>query len=201
VARGVDNFIYLSSGIGLGGGIMINGHLFRGRHGFAGEIGHIQRDPQGELCGCGHIGCWETQVGPRAVLRRVKKELQIHSDQLLLDACQGDFNTLTFEMVVKYALEGNTLCRQAIEDVATYLGAGIADLVNVFNPELVVIGGAFILGKDILQPIIEKTIFSNALQPSANGLRIAFSERGPNACVLGAVAIVLDDILREMTII
>jgi predicted NBD/HSP70 family sugar kinase len=104
-------------------------------------------------------------------------------------------------MVVKYALEGNTLCRQAIEDVATYLGAGIADLVNVFNPELVVIGGAFILGKDILQPIIEKTIFSNALQPSANGLRIAFSERGPNACVLGAVAIVLDDILREMTII
>jgi glucokinase-like ROK family protein len=200
VARGIENFIYLSSGIGLGGGIVIDGKLFRGGHGYAGEIGHMQRDPQGEQCGCGRIGCWETQVGPRAVLRRVKKELQTHPDQFLLDACQGDFNNLTFDRVVKFALEGNQLCRQAIEDVASYLGVGIADLVNVFNPELVVIGGAFILGKDILQPIIEKTIFSSALPPSADSLRIAFSERGADACVLGAVAIVLDDILREMVI-
>jgi glucokinase-like ROK family protein len=200
VARGHDNFIYLSSGIGLGGGIMIGGTLFRGGYGYAGEIGHTQRDPQGEKCSCGRIGCWETQVGPRAVLRRVKKELQIHSDQFLLNVCRGDFNNLTFDMVVKFALEGNHICKQAIEDVASYLGEGIADLVNVFNPELVVIGGAFILGKDILQPIIEKIIFSSALQPSADGLRIAFSERGANACAFGAVAIVLDDILREMTL-
>jgi glucokinase-like ROK family protein len=200
VARGVENFVYLSAGIGLGGGIMIGGNLFRGGYGYAGEIGHVQRDPAGEKCSCGRIGCWETQVGPRAVLRRVKKELQIHSDQFLLDACQGNFDNLTFEMVVKFALEGNRICRQAIEDVATYLGAGIADLVNVFNPQLVIIGGAFILGKDILQPIIQKTIFSNALQPSADSLRIAFSERGADACAFGAVAIVLDDILREMTI-
>jgi glucokinase-like ROK family protein len=201
VARNVDNFIYLSSGIGLGGGIMIGGNLFRGGHGYGGEIGHIQRDPTGERCSCGRIGCWETQVGPRAVLRRVKKELQIHSDQSLLDACQGDFNNLTFTMVVRFALEGNSVCKQAIEEVAAYLGEGIADLVNVFNPELVVIGGAFILGKDILHPIIEKAIFSSALQPSTDDLRIAFSERGDNACALGAVAIVLDDILREMTLV
>jgi glucokinase-like ROK family protein len=200
IARGYENFIYLSSGIGLGGGIMIDGNLFRGGHGYAGEIGHIQRDPDGEKCGCGRIGCWETQVGPRAVLRRVKKELQIHSDPLLLAACQGDLNNLTFDLIVKFGLEGNTICKQAIEDVAGYLGEGIADLINVFNPELIVIGGAFILGKDILQPIIEKTIFTNALQPSADSLRIAFSERGANACALGAVAIVLDDILREMTL-
>lgn len=200
VARGVDNFVYLSAGIGLGGGIMIGGNLFRGGYGYAGEIGHVQRDPQGEKCACGRIGCWETQVGPRAVLRRVKKELQIQSDQLLLDACQGNFDNITFEMVVKFALQGDNVCRQAIEDVAINLGAGIADLVNVFNPELVVIGGAFIRGKDILQPIIEKTIFSNVLQPSADNLRIAFSERGADACALGAVAIVLDDILREMII-
>ena len=200
IARGFDNFVYLSSGIGLGGGVMIDGNLFRGGHGYAGEIGHIQRDPHGEKCSCGRIGCWETQVGPRAVLRRVKNELQVHSDQVLLDACQGDFNNLTFEMVVKFALQGNDICHQAIEHVATYLGEGIADLVNVFNPELIVIGGAFSLGKDILQPIIEKIIFSNALQPSVDSLRIAFSERGANACAFGAVAIVLDDILREMTL-
>jgi glucokinase-like ROK family protein len=200
VARNVDNFIYLTSDIGLGGGIMIDGRLFRGGHGYGGEIGHIQRNPLGEQCGCGRTGCWETQVGPRAVLRRVKNELQIHQDQTLLDACSGNFDCLTFDMVVKFALDGNVICRQAIEEVAVNLGVGIADLVNIFNPDLIVIGGAFILGKDILQSIIEKTIFSNALQPSIENLRIKFSERNTEACVLGAVAVVLDDILREMVI-
>jgi predicted NBD/HSP70 family sugar kinase len=199
-ARNVENFIYLSSDIGLGGGIVIDGRLFRGGHGYGGEIGHIQRDQQGEQCGCGRIGCWETQVGPHAVLRRVKKEFLANHDQILFDACSGNFNNLTFEMVVKFALDGNLTCRQAIEEVAVNLGEGIADLVNIFNPDLIVIGGAFILGKDIMHSIIEKTIFSNALQPSLDNLRIKFSERSSEACVLGAVAVVLDDILREMVI-
>jgi glucokinase-like ROK family protein len=200
VARNVENFIYITSDIGLGGGIVIDGQLFRGAHGYGGEIGHIQRNSQGEQCGCGRIGCWETQVGPRAVLRRVKNELQSHQDHQLLDACSGDFSNLTFDMVVKFALGGNSICRQAIEEVAVNLGVGIADLVNIFNPELIVIGGAFILGKDILQAIIEKTIFSSALPPSLEKLQIKFSERSTEACVLGAVAVVLDDILREMVI-
>lgn len=200
VARNVDNFISLTSDIGLGGGIMIDGRLFRGGRGYGGEIGHIQRDPQGEVCGCGRIGCWETQVGPRAVLQRVKKEFQNHHDQSLLDACSGDLNNLTFEIVVQFALNGDVICRQAIEEVAINLGVGIADLVNIFNPDLIVIGGAFISAKDIMHSIIEKTIFSNALQPSINNLQIKFSERSTEACVLGAVAIVLDDILREMVI-
>jgi glucokinase-like ROK family protein len=200
VARNVDNFIYLTSDIGLGGGIMIDGRLFRGAHGYGGEIGHIQRNPQGEQCGCGRIGCWETQIGPRAVLRRVRNEFQTHHDQLLLDACSGNLENLTFEIVVKFALNGDLICRQAIEEVAINLGEGIADLVNVFNPDLIVIGGAFIQGKDILQSIIEKTIFSNALQPVTDNLRIEFSERSTEACALGAVAVVLDDILREMVI-
>ena len=200
LARNVDNFIYLSAGIGLGGGIMIDGKLFRGGHGYAGEIGHIQRDPAGEPCGCGRIGCWETQVGPRAVLHRAKKDMQEQSDQALLNACSGDPDNLTFEMVVRFALEGNALCRHAIEEVAVHLGMGIVDMVHVFDPELVLIGGAFIQAKDILQPIIEKTIFPNVLGPYTDRLQIAFSERGANDCVLGAVAIVLDDILREMVI-
>jgi glucokinase-like ROK family protein len=200
VARNVDNFICLTSGIGLGGGIVIDGRLFRGGHGYGGEIGHIQRDPQGEQCGCGRTGCWETQVGPRAVLHRVKKEFQIHHDQTLLDACSGNLDNLTFDIVVKFALNGDVICLQAIEEVAVNLGVGIADLVNIFNPDLIVIGGAFIQGKEILHSIIEKTIFSNALQPATENLRIEFSERNTEACVLGAVAVVLDDILREMVI-
>lgn len=200
VARDTDNFIYLSSDIGLGGGVMLDGRLFRGANGYGGEIGHIQRDPHGELCACGRVGCWETLVGPRAVLRRVKNELSIRQDMQLLEACSGDFGNLTFEMIVQFALDGNVICREAMEDVAVNLGVGIADLVNIFNPQMVVIGGAFIAGKDILHSIIEKTIVSNALQPSVENLQIKFSERNTEACVLGAVAVVLDDILRELAI-
>jgi glucokinase-like ROK family protein len=201
VARGVDDFVYLSSGIGLGGGIVIGGKLFRGGRGYGGEIGHIQREPNGEPCACGRVGCWETQVGPRAVLRRIQKEFHNHPDAALLDACQGDIRLLTFERVVELALGGNATCRTAIEEVAFNLGVGIADLVNIFNPNLIVVGGAFILGKAILQPIIETTAYSMMLLPSRDYLQIKFSDLGADACVLGAVAVVLDDILREMTIV
>lgn len=200
IARNVGNFIFLSSDIGLGGGIMIDGRLFRGEHGYGGEIGHIQRDPQGEQCGCGRVGCWETQVGPRAVLSRVRKQLHTNSDPALLEACAGSLDNLTFDLVVKFAQSGDTICRQAIEEVAANLGTGIADLVNIFNPNLIVIGGAFISAKDIMQSIIEKIIFDNALRPAAESLQIKFSEYSAKACVLGAVAVVLDDILREMVI-
>ena len=142
----------------------------------------------------------EHQLPAVEILTATTVSLETHTDQLLLDACSGEVDNLTFEMVVKFALEGNTPCRQAIEEVAVNLGRGIADMVHVFNPELVLIGGAFIQAKDILQPIIEKTIFSNILQPYADGLRVAFSERGANDCVLGAIAIVLDSILHEMVI-
>lgn len=199
-ARGVDNFIYLSSNIGLGGGVMINGRLFRGGHGYGGEVGHIQRDPTGDQCGCGRIGCWETQVGLRMVLQRVIKTLQLHPDPSLLDACSGDLENLTFDIMVNFAQNGNAACRRAIEEVAVHLGGGIADLVNIFNPDLIVIGGAFIHGKEIMLPIIERTISANALPPAVENFCVTFTEHNSEACVMGAVAVVLDDILREMVI-
>jgi glucokinase-like ROK family protein len=201
IAQNIENFIYLSSGIGLGGGILVSGHLFRGGHGYSGEIGHIQKDPKGELCACGRIGCWETQVGPRAVLKRIKKILQGSPELPRPDGVVEDLSNLTFKMVVNAALTGDPLCLHSIEEVAYHLAVGIADLVNIFNPELVVIGGALSQAQPIMRTVIEKTVFSSALPPSVNELKIAFSEYGTDACVYGAIAIVLDDILREMAII
>ncbi len=201
VARGVDHFIYLSSGIGLGGGVIVDGKLFRGGHGYAGEIGHIQRDPLGEMCACGRRGCWETQVGPQAVLRRVKAALSESPDGNLSCEAADDLNNLTFQKVVGAAANGDPLCRRAIEEVGKNLGLGIADLANLFNPELVVIGGLFGLARSILLPVIEKIVFSEALPPSVENMRITFSEREKDACVFGAVAVVLDDIIRELEIV
>ncbi len=201
IARGVNHFIYLSSGVGLGGGVIMDGKLFRGGHGYAGEIGHIQRDPMGEMCGCGRRGCWETQVGPQAVLRRIKAALRKSPDGSFSPGVVDDFSNLTFQKVVESAINGDPLCRQAIEEVGKYLGLGIADLANLFNPDLVVIGGLFSLARSILLPVIEKIVFAEALPPSVENMRITFSERGKEACVYGAVAVVLDNIMRELEIV
>jgi glucokinase-like ROK family protein len=201
VGRNVDNFIYLSSGVGLGGGLIINGQLFKGSCGFAGEIGHIQRDPQGELCGCGRHGCWETQVGPRAVLQRVKRSIHEEKQHTHSEIKIADLENLTFKQVVDCALDGNQLCRSAMEMVGRNLGTGIADLVNIFNPQMVVIGGTFSFGREIILPVLEDTIANETLPAIRKDLLVTFSEHGADANVLGAIAVVLDDILRGIALV
>jgi glucokinase-like ROK family protein len=201
VGRDIDNFIYLSSGVGLGGGVIINGKLFKGGRGFAGEIGHIQRDPHGELCGCGRRGCWETQVGPRAVLQRVKRAIKADPDHAIAKYANGDLDHLTFNQVVDCALKGDQLCRAAMEEVGKNLGTGIADLANIFNPQMVVIGGTFSYGREVILPVLKDTISSETLPAVKEDLSVIFSELGADACVMGAIAVVLDDILREITLV
>jgi glucokinase-like ROK family protein len=201
VGRNVENIIYLSSGVGLGGGLIINGQLFKGGRGFAGEIGHIQRDPQGELCGCGRLGCWETQVGPRAVLQRLKRSIEADSKSSLASNTKDDLEHLTFNQIVDHALKGDQLCRSAMEKVGENLGSGIADLANIFNPDMVIIGGAFSYGRGIILPVLEKIIATETLPAVRENLRVIVSEQGADACVLGAIAVVLDDILREIALV
>jgi glucokinase-like ROK family protein len=197
VARGVENFIYLSAGIGLGGGIMIDGKLFRGKHGYAGEVGHMTVDPGGDLCGCGKRGCWETKVGPRALIRGLQNILANGTQSLIYDLIDGDLNRITTDSVVQAARSGDSVALEALQKVGEYLGIGVVNLINIFNPELIVLGGALSLANEFLLPAIENTVCESALKPSCEGVRFAASAHGENACVMGSVALVLDDILRE----
>ena len=197
VARGVENFIYLSTGIGLGGGVLIDGKLFRGSSGYAGEVGHMTVDPEGELCGCGKRGCWETKVGPRAVLQRVRKILLNGTPSITSDLAGGDLNRITFDIVVQAARSGDPVALEALQDVGKYLGIGVVNLVNIFNPELIVLGGALSLANEFLLPVIRGTVCESALRPPCENIHFEASAYGADACVMGAVALVLDDILRE----
>jgi glucokinase-like ROK family protein len=196
-ARGVNNFIYLSAGIGLGGGIVIDGKLFRGSNGYASEVGHMSVDPEGEMCGCGKRGCWETQVGPRAVLSRVRKTLETGVPSAICDKVQDDLERITFESVVQAAKEGDPVALRALQEVGERLGIGVANLVNVFNPELIVLGGALNLASSILLPIVDQVMRDGALPPACESLRVVASAHGIDACLMGAVALVLEDIWRE----
>ena len=122
-ARGEQNFIFLTAGVGLGAGIMIDGKIFRGSHGFATEVGHMIMDPDGELCGCGKYGCWETQVSPRAVIRRFQESspsgCSKHGYGNLLTI---DLDNIIFETIANAASQGDNAAVNAIQEVGENLG-------------------------------------------------------------------------------
>jgi glucokinase-like ROK family protein len=197
VARGINNFIYLSAGAGLGAGIMIDGKLFRGSRGYATEVGHMIVDPNGEVCGCGKRGCWETLVGPRAVIRRFKQTLRQGVPSTVLHMTEDQLDQLTFESIANAALQGDAAALKAMQAVGISLGVGIANLINIFNPQMVVLGGELAYASKILLPLIEEIAAANAMTITYEGVKITTSAYGADGCVIGAAALVLDDILRE----
>ncbi len=196
-ARGEQNFIFLTGGVGLGAGIMIDGQLFRGSHGFASEVGHMIMDPNGEQCGCGKFGCWETQVSPRAVIRRFRESLRQGLPSMVMQSADNDLDNIMFETIANAARQGDHAATAAIQEVGEHLGFGIANLVNVFNPDLVILGGELNYAGDLLLPVVRKIVNNNALELECQNLIIAASAHGQDACVMGAIALVLDDILHE----
>ena len=200
-AQGVENLVYLSSGVGLGGGIIIEGKLFRGNSGYASEVGHMTIDPNGELCGCGKRGCWETMVGPRAVLRRVRRELEEGLPSVMPEMVSDKLENITFEIVVTAAENGDQAALDALQIVGDALGIGVANLVNIFNPELIVLGGELSLASAFLLPAVQEGMCLNALPPACENVRLVASAHGAEACLMGAVALVLEDILREPVIV
>ena len=129
--RGVDTFLYVGVGTGIGGGLVHDGALVRGAHGFAGEIGHLIVEPDGARCGCGNRGCWETVASGSALSRLGRERLGASADG---------------PAVVAAAREGNAAARSVLEDVGRRLGEGIAGLINVLDPELVIVGGGAAAG-------------------------------------------------------
>lgn len=195
--QNVKNFIYLSSGIGLGSGIVMGGQLFRGMFGFAGEAGHMTLDPNGEICGCGRRGCWETFVGPRSVLQRVQRSLMLGAESSLVGAAKGNLKDLTIDDVVVAAQNGDKIAIYALSEVAFYLGIGIANLLNLFNVEVIVLGGALNKASPVFLSDVERVVQENTLNPVREHLKIIPSAQGSDACIMGTIALVLDDILRE----
>lgn len=197
VSQGVNDFLYLKTDIGLGGGIMIGGRLFKGTSGFAGEIGHITIYKDGEQCACGRRGCWETYVRPRAVLDMVRQALQGGAESIVKELVKGDLSKINLDVVLEAARQNDPVALRAFQEIGTHLAVGITNLINIFNPELVVLGGALSLAGNWVIPVIQQYIQENVLLPLRGSVRIEGSAHGLDACVLGAIALVLDNVVRE----
>jgi glucokinase-like ROK family protein len=191
VGQNVPNFLYIGAGATMGGGIVINGELCRGRGGFAGQMGHMTLDPNGLRCSCGRQGCWETLVGPRQVVEQYRMRSS-HVAQVLHE--EGDESC--FAQIVHAAEAGDLAALAVMQEMGHYLGVGIANLVNIFNPQLVVLGGHYSLAHETVIPVIKETIKQHSLFPMRTALSVLPSQRGVDDSILGAVALVLDDRMR-----
>ena len=168
--------VFVSIGSGIGAGMVVDGRPYRGAHGTAGEIGHVVVDPQGPLCRCGNRGCLETLASTQALLALVQASRE------------GDW---TVRDIIDAALEGDAGCRRAISDAGQLVGGVVAGLINLFGPEMVVIGGDLGEAGDLLLDPLREAVQRDALPEAANGLEIVAGELGERANMLGALALVL----------
>ncbi len=195
-AAGASDFIYLTISIGIGGGIVLNGRLLRGSGGYAGEVGHMAINPDGPRCACGKQGCWEMLAGMRPLLEQVRRRVEQGEASSISALTNGNPARITLDVILTAAAEGDRLACSALAEAGQQLGLGIASLINIFNPQLVVLGGEMSQAADYLMPDLEATVRQHTLQASSDTVTIRVSSLGAKACVRGAIALVLDEILR-----
>jgi predicted NBD/HSP70 family sugar kinase len=182
--RELRDFLYVSGELGVGAGIVVGGELFRGAHGFGGELGHVTVDPEGELCACGNRGCVETRVALGALLRSAGLDQAAGVEELAGRAREGDERTLA-----------------ALAEAGRWLGVGVAAAVNLLNSQGVVVGGYFATLAPWLAPGIERELDARVLSAHWDGTRVLTSELGGEAAVRGAAAQALRPVFADPGIV
>jgi glucokinase len=189
--RGARHFIYITVSTGIGGGIIIDGDIYAGSTGTAGELGHMVIDDEGPPCNCGNRGCWETLASGTALSREAKQRIEEGAATSILKYAGGDPEKIKAEAIHEAALAGDELAKNLIARNAYYLGVGISNLINIFNPEVIVIGGGLSnIGDMLLLPAYEEA-GRRAFKQSYHAVRFAKAELGRNSGVIGASAFAL----------
>ena len=191
-ARGARHAIGITIGTGIGGGLVLDGKLYHGASDVAGEIGHATIDTEGRRCKCGNYGCLEAYAsGPNIAVRAVE-ELEVGASSCLPGMVGGDLTKITAQTVYEAAHQGDELALQVVNDTAKFLGTGIANLLNVFNPEVVVVCGGVTLAGDHLFVPLRREVARRAFKPAVQACRIVPGELINSAGVYGAARAFLE---------
>jgi len=197
VGRGTTNLIYITVSTGIGGGIIINGRLYLGTSGAAGEIGHMTIDVNGPRCYCGNYGCLEEMASGRAIAREAIRRIRDGENSALTDIVAGKIEDITAQEVSLAAQGGDQLALEVVSQAANYLGAGMVNVVNIFNPEMIVIGGSVAkMGELLLNPV-RQLVSKKAFELSAQAVPIVPAGLGDDVGLLGAAVFALEQRLRR----
>ncbi|RFB15333.1 ROK family transcriptional regulator [Bacillus sp. HNG] len=173
-----DNILYISAGIGIGVGIIVNKELYKGKNGFSGEMGHMIIDMNGKRCNCGSRGCWEAYA----------------SEQALLE--MADSRVESLDELIQLAKNGDKKAKELFETIGNYLGFGINNIINTFNPEQVIIGNRLALAKEWIEAPIRNTVEKHTLSFHQNNLLLNFSKLEKYSTSLGVSAFVVDNFIK-----
>ena len=189
--QGVDSLCLLTLGTGVGGGIVVFGQLLRGIDGTAAEIGHLKVQRDGRECGCGSRGCLEAYGSVTGMVRTAVEGIEAGQDTLLTALCENDLTKLTGKMISDAIEQGDTFAGWVMQETGVWLGLGIASLVNLLNPEKVVLYGGMVAAGDALLEPIRQTVKANAFEVPASRAEIVPAGLGGDAGVLGAAGCAL----------
>ena len=198
--RGFRDLLLVAVGTGIGGGIVSDGRLFRGANGFAAEIGHVIVEPGGPPCGCGNLGCWEQVAAGRAIDRMGQQAAREDEGSTLLGMAGGRPERVTGRLVTEAARRGDEAALRVLAEVGRRLGTGIAGLVNVLDPQIVVVGGGAIFAGDLLLDPAREA-FLQAVEGPEHRPRVPIvaAQLGNDAGAVGAAALALEELGRMRT--
>lgn len=193
---GVDfkDFLFVIWGTGIGGGIILDHKLFRGKDGGAGEIGHVSIDYKGEQCNCGGTGCIESYVGQKYLSKRTKEillKLNKNDRKIIEDLVGGDFDKIEPAILSRAAEMGDPTSISVLENAGKLMGVAFASVLNVLDLEVVIIGGGVSAVPDFVYKSILDTIRARVLKPHKAGIKVIRAKLGNNAGIIGAASLVL----------
>ena len=198
-ARGEQNLAYIKVGSGVGAGLLLDGRIFRGATGCAGEIGHITVLDGGPRCSCGNSGCLEALSGGKAIARRAREAISAGKRTQLSQIIPPE--SITARDVANAARYGDLVSQQIVAEAGAYLGIAVAGLVNLFNPNVIVVGGGVAQMGDLLLEPIRRSVQGRSLPSAARAVRILAAVLGRRSTTMGAVvqalSLAMDSILDK----
>lgn len=187
-ARGGRHVIGLTIGTGIGGGLILDGQLFHGVSDVAGEIGHTTIDSTGRRCKCGNYGCLEAYASGTAIAERAREALEAGDPSIVPSLVDYDLSRITAQTVYDAATRGDVVALEVVRETARFLGTGLSNLLNIFNPDVVVVAGGVTQAGDSLFEPLRAEVKRRAFRPAVDACRIVPGELPGTAGVIGAVA-------------
>ena len=188
-AKGSDHVVGLTIGTGIGGGIVLYGDIYHGVSDIAGEFGHMTIDSTGRRCKCGNYGCVEAYASGPAIAARAVEGIESGADSSLPRYVSGDLTKITAQVVYEAAHDGDDYALEVVRETAKLLGAGVANIINIFNPQIVVVCGGVTEAGDRLFVPLRSEVKRRAFKPAVDVCRILPGELAGTAGVWGAAAV------------